>query len=225
MFLEFDGIRIEVVKKRVKRIRLTIKPDRSIILSMPMRTPLKDGEDFARGHIPWIKKHLSKMQDAPQNKNETFEDGSKILLFGKPYAIRINEQKCAITKLYGDFLILSVPVDDQKHREAAVLKFYSEALLKYAEEKIAYYVSLHHFTMNGLKLRKMKSRWGSCNVNTKVITLNLTLAEKKEDLIDYVIMHELIHTIVPNHGKSFYAYFDRYMPDHKERRKKLNGRK
>ena len=224
MFLELEGIKIEVVRRSVKRIRLTIKPDKSVVLTMPMRSPLVDGEVFARAHIPWLKKHLAKMNSLPPKEVETFENGTKIEIVGKPYTIKIIIQKRGITQLYEDFLFLSVPEDDPLHREAAVQKYFSGALFDYADQRIEHYVSIYGFKVNGLKIRKMSSRWGSCNVKTNVITLNSNLAAKPKELIDYVIMHELIHTLVPNHGKEFYAFFDKFMPNHRQLRKTLNGR-
>ncbi len=191
---------------------------------MPMRSPLIEGEIFARDHIPWLKKHLAKMNSIPPKGEITYENGTNFLLFGKPYIIKINIQKHGITQLYENFLLLSVPENDLIHREAAVSKFYSDELFKYADERIEYYVSLYGFKVNGLKLRKMTSRWGSCNVKTNVITLNTNLAAKPKEQIDYVIMHELIHTLVPNHGKVFYAHFDKLMPNHRQLKKALNGR-
>ncbi len=67
----------------------------------------------------------------------------------------------------------------------------------------------------------MKSRWGSCNTATKHINLSLMLALRSDAELDYVILHELVHTVVPDHGKRFYAMMDRYMPGWKTIRKGL----
>ena len=66
-------------------------------------------------------------------------------------------------------------------------------------------------------IRDMKSRWGSCNTRTGKITFSLQLATMPEDFVEYVILHELLHLRVPNHGSDFKAELDKYMPDWKER--------
>ena len=70
-----------------------------------------------------------------------------------------------------------------------------------------------------LKIKKMRSRWGSCNYIKKSITLNLELIKQKESFIEYVVLHEIAHLAHPNHGKGFHAFLKNHMPDYKLRRK------
>jgi predicted metal-dependent hydrolase len=69
----------------------------------------------------------------------------------------------------------------------------------------------------------MKTRWGTCNTRTRKIWLNLQLAKKPVECLEYVILHELAHLKVPNHGKDFIAIMDQYMPDWREIKARLNG--
>ena len=74
---------------------------------------------------------------------------------------------------------------------------------------------------NGWTVRDMHTRWGSCNTNTHHLNFSLMLASRSDEELDYVILHELVHTVVPNHGADFYAMMDRYMPGWKTIRKRL----
>ena len=74
------------------------------------------------------------------------------------------------------------------------------------------------------KLRDMKTRWGSCNIQKKRIWLNIQLAAYPRECLEYVVTHELVHLLVPGHGKEFWAYMDRFFPEWKRVRKELNGR-
>lgn len=76
---------------------------------------------------------------------------------------------------------------------------------------------------NGWSIRDMHTRWGSCNTRTHHINFSLMLAEKSDEELDYVILHELVHTKVPNHGKHFYKYMDVLMPDWKKIRKGMKA--
>ena len=75
-----------------------------------------------------------------------------------------------------------------------------------------------------LRIRTMKSCWGSCLVNKGIITLNRKLLMKHRECIEYVVVHELCHFIHPNHSKEFYKFMEQFMPDWRERKGRLNGR-
>lgn len=88
-------------------------------------------------------------------------------------------------------------------------------------ERLPYIEEVTGLRCSGWTVRDMKSRWGSCNTATKHINLSLMLALRSDTELDYVILHELVHTVVPDHGKRFYAMMDRYMPGWKTIRKGL----
>lgn len=77
---------------------------------------------------------------------------------------------------------------------------------------------------NGWMIRDMHTRWGSCNTRTHHLNFSLMLWDRSDTELDYVILHELVHTVVPNHGPDFYATMDRYMPGWKAVRKRLRTR-
>ena len=107
--------------------------------------------------------------------------------------------------------------EDRAEKEArrAYLKKRIEARLPYIEEVTG-------LRCSGWTVRDMHTRWGSCNTKTHHINLSLMLATRSDAELDYVILHELVHTVVPNHGPDFYALMDRYMPGWKKLRKSLN---
>ena len=108
------------------------------------------------------------------------------------------------------------PVDKaEKEAYRAYLKKRIEVRLPVIEEA----TGLH---CTGWTVRDMHTRWGSCNTNTHHINLSLMLATRSDAELDYVILHELVHTVVPNHGTEFYAMMDRFMPGWKKIRKNLN---
>ena len=88
-------------------------------------------------------------------------------------------------------------------------------------ERLPYIEEVTGLRCSGWTVRDMKSRWGSCNTSTNHINLSLMLALRSDAELDYVILHELVHTVVPDHGKNFYAMMDRYMPGWKTIRKEL----
>ena len=108
------------------------------------------------------------------------------------------------------------PMDKaEKEARRAYLKRRIEARLPVIEE-------ITGLRCSGWTVRDMHTRWGSCNTNTHHINLSLMLADRSDTELDYVILHELVHTVVPNHGPGFYALMDRFMPGWKKIRKALN---
>ena len=88
-------------------------------------------------------------------------------------------------------------------------------------ERLPYIEEVTGLHCNGWTVRDMHTRWGSCNTETHHINLSLMLATRSDAELDYVILHELVHTVVPGHGEDFYAMMDRYMPGWRELRKSL----
>ena len=89
------------------------------------------------------------------------------------------------------------------------------------EERLPYIEKATGLKSSGWTVRDMKSRWGSCNTVTFHLNFSLMLADRSDEELDYVILHELVHTKVPNHGPDFYAMMDRYMPGWKDIRKEM----
>lgn len=88
-------------------------------------------------------------------------------------------------------------------------------------DRLPYIEEVTGLRSSGWTVRDMHTRWGSCNTETKHLNFSLMLASRSDEELDYVILHELVHTVVPNHGADFYAAMDRYMPGWKIIRKKL----
>lgn len=88
-------------------------------------------------------------------------------------------------------------------------------------ERLPYIEEATGLHCSGWTVRDMHSRWGSCNTSTHHINLSLMLADRSDDELDYVILHELVHTIVPDHGPDFYAVMDSFMPEWKKIRRQL----
>jgi predicted metal-dependent hydrolase len=88
-------------------------------------------------------------------------------------------------------------------------------------ERLPYVEEVTGLKSNGWTVRDMKSRWGSCNTATHHLNFSLMLATRSDIELDYVILHELVHTVVPDHGPDFYAMMDRFMPGWKKVRKNL----
>ncbi len=110
-----------------------------------------------------------------------------------------------------------------EEKERVINAFYKRELEKTAGKLLKECEELTGLNSSGFGIRNMRTRWGSCNVKTHRITFNLQLAKVPSRLIEYVVLHEVLHIKIPNHGKGFKALLSLYMPDWKERRKELSS--
>ena len=196
---------IEIIRKNNKNTYLRVKNNK-IIITTNYFTSLKKIEALINSNTDFIEKMLEK--NNIKKNDETFK------LFGKKYDVVYGFSNTEIdeTKIYTkDEKTLN------KHLSNHIYDIYDKELNYWYnkfEEKIP---------VPNLKIRKMKSRWGVCNIKNKNITLNLELSKYPIECLDYVIVHELSHLIHPNHSKEFWNVVSKYYPNYKEIRKYLKS--
>lgn len=142
----------------------------------------------------------------------------KAMLFGRLYDISYSDSG------FVSEVALSVPsYSSSTVKQSALERFYRKKLAEYIACSLPEIERAVGLRAKALAIRKMTSRWGSCNVSTGKITFSLALAQKEKPCIDYVILHELVHLRYADHGAQFKAMLTLYMPDWKKRKKDLNG--
>ena len=209
-------------RKGNRTLRITIGGDGEVRISLPYWLPYRAGIQFAMSKASWIAANRS-------GGSKTLVHGSSI---GKAHRLHFEMQAMATrvdARIVANEVRVSFPaiysVDDRVVQQAAhkasirALRKEAAALLPQRLEALA---SQTGYTYQGVKIKQLKSRWGSCNSNQE-ITLNLFLMQLPWHLIDYVLMHELTHTKVMQHGRPFWKAMEAYMPDAKELRKQMSG--
>ena len=139
-----------------------------------------------------------------------------MLLFGEIYSIDTQEASLLREKL--ERIRTTSPQNILKCYDT----FYKECADKFIRLRAVHFSELMGLEYSDIKLRKMKSRWGSCN-SKKVLTFNTELIKVKKELIDYVVVHELAHIKHMNHSRKFHDLVDKYLPDSKRYRKELKN--
>ena len=216
-----DGIPVTVKRKRMRTIRLTVRPGGEVGCSAPFYTPEERISAFIREKSDWIKNQREKLLDSP--KTETcYEDGEPFYYAGKKYVLRVSKDGKKGLYISGEEAFL-VCDGTREEREKVVKKWYKARLLPFVTGFAAECAEATGLNPSSVSVRDMKTRWGTCNVKTKKITFATGLMRVSEDLIFYVALHEVLHIKVPNHGKEFKTLLDRYMPDWREKRKRLKN--
>ena len=228
MQIEISGIKIEVQKKNIKNLHLVVAPpDGKVRVSAPMHLSDESVAMFVRTKLSWIKKQQEKFAKQPRQCEREYVSGETLYVFGQQYFLRVEySYKGNSLILEGNEAILTVRKEStSKQREAFVNEWY-RSLLK---EKIGIYLpkweKITGLYCDSWQTKYMTTRWGTCNTNTRKIWLNLQLAKKPIECLEYVILHELAHLKVRNHSKYFVAIMDQYMPCWRETRKLLNDLK
>ncbi|ASM34907.1 zinc metalloprotease [Campylobacter sputorum subsp. bubulus] len=203
--INFHNFEIFITIKKIKYARLKVSKTGEISLNIPYNFNENLVYEMLNKHKEWLEKTLSKIKSNLLPKD-------KISFLGEIYNLKFDENTKK-TEFIKDTLITK--------NEANLEKF----LKQKAIEIFTHYINLYkpHIKkpINRICIRKMSTRWGSCNTKKGYINLNLNLIFKDADLIEYVILHELTHLIYPHHKKEFYEFIKNLMIDYKDREKRL----
>lgn len=228
MQIEISGIKIEVQKKNIKNLHLVVAPpDGKVRVSAPIHLSDESIAMFVRTKLSWIKKQQEKFAKQPRQCEREYVSGETLYVFGQQYFLRVEySYKGNSLVLEGNEAILTVRKESTaKQREAFVNEWYRSKLKDKIEIYLPKWEKITGLYCDSWQTKYMTTRWGTCNTNTHKIWLNLQLAKKPIECLEYVILHELAHLKVHNHSKDFVAIMDQYMPYWRETKKLLNDSK
>lgn len=194
--IEYSGFKIQCSKKRIKYLRLKITKTGDIKLSAPLKTTQAQIENFIATHAKWIEQTLLKIPKS---------DPNLVNFLGKSYQIQI----------YSEFKIID------NYIFTPDLETYSQYANNRLKEIITKYIDLYNpkinKPINAIRIKKMTTRWGSCNSKKGYLNFSTNLITKDIKFIEYVVLHELTHLIYPHHQKEFYDFIAALMPDFRSR--------
>ncbi len=210
---------------RRKTFGITVRPDKSVSVRVPLRTPLKDVRAFVASRAEWLQKVWKKLDARPTQRVQEYGRCAVFIFQGKAYRLEFAKGPQRSLHLYGDLLILAAP---EILPEETVRKLIDNWYRKQAAEIVSKRSIECHQLMRGegiplppITIRAMKTRWGSYSYRTRRITINLSLIKAPQTCLDYVIIHELAHIKVRHHGPDFWRMVGCYMPDYLTIRKQL----
>ena len=228
MQMEISGIKIEVQKKNIKNLHLVVAPPEGRVrVSAPMHLSDESIAMFVRTKLGWIKKQQEKFKKQPRQTEREYVSGETLYVWGQQYFLRVDySYKGNSLVLEGNEAILTVRKESTaSQREAFVNEWYRALLKEKVETYLPKWEKITGLHCDSWQTKYMTTRWGTCNTNTGKIWLNLQLAKKPIECLEYVILHELTHLKVRNHSKEFVALMDQYMPYWREIKKLLNDLK
>ena len=213
------------INERSGRIRLSVKPDGEIVVSMPPSAPYRDAIRFAESKADWILKQQAKIRKG-------------LTLFAPESCFKTRFHQLAITKgntnkVYnrvGNGIIQIFIPERVNHEQPKVQEFIKNTLVDvmrweaktYLPKRLKELADKHGFNYENVSIKNASTRWGSCS-SVNNINLNLHLMRVPEHLIDYVLVHELVHTVVKNHGEKFWMLLEQCYPNARKADKEMNN--
>lgn len=212
---------VKIIYKDVKHSNLKVKPNKEVILTVPLCMTDKEIEHILKKRASWIKKQLELFSKNEQQKKELVS-GESFIYLGRTYRLKVIESKDEKAKLNRGYFELYVKnKSDYSKKEKLIENWYKKKAEEHFEKTIEKYSPIVKVDIKTVRIRSMKTRWGSCNPKKSYINLNLELIKKPKVAIEYVVFHELVHLVHHNHDKHFYNYLSLHMPDWKLKKEKL----
>jgi len=217
-------IEFTLERKNVKYVNLTVRPDRTVVVSAHERVPLNFIEDFVQEKASWILKHARFFEDArPENPGGIeLVSGESIRYLGRQHRLKVEESHTEKVKYVPGYIYLFVKDKRDEKRKKALFKEWmrsrAEEVFNEVLEKVYPPFRKYGISKPDVRIRTMKARWGSCLRNSNSILLNFELIKAPKYCIEYVILHELLHFIYKNHDNHFYSFLAAMMPDWKQRK-------
>ncbi len=219
------GIDVKVVKKNIKNIYLSVlPPDGKVQVSAPKTVGDEAIRSFVMGHLTWIKHKKKKFNSQLRPRKREYVSGETHYLFGQPYQMekRIRNGKAGVG-IEGTQLLLYVPQrSTPEQRKRVLTEWYRQQLNLKLEALVPKWESIIGVQPNQIRTKNMKTKWGTCNIQAKRIWINLQLAKKPINCLEYVVVHELVHLLESSHNERFRTYMDGFLPNWKQRQKELN---
>lgn len=217
-----------LTRKSVKNVNLRIKPEGEVLVSANNSV----STDFIDAFIEKKQRYIFSVLSRYEEKKKLFQvvpkryvSGESYDLLGKSLRLKVEANKEENVYTDGVYIFLKVKdKDDFRHKEIMMSKWLKQYQTTVFEELLQEKYLLfekYGVTYPTLKIRNMTSRWGSCQPKKGIITLNSKLIEAPRNCIEYVILHELVHFIHPNHSRQFWDFVAMMMPDWKERKEEL----
>ena len=219
--LVIDDISVEITRKKIKNLHLRIHPPQGDVrLSVPVKMSLAMVCRFVKSKADWIRHHQGRMQQQPELLQPNWCDGEQHPFLGGDYPLRLveNPKRPQVNLTANELVIQSRSGSNAGQRAKQLDQWYRLQLLSLLEPMSERWQARMGVVVSIIRVRKMKTRWGSCTTSSGAIRISLELVKKPVECIEYVLVHELVHLLERGHNQRFYRLMDEYLPDWQARR-------
>lgn len=225
-FLVISGLKIQVVRKHIKNFHLSVlPPDGKVRVAAPHHVTDERVRLAIISKLGWIRRQQAAFAQQPRQTEREMINGESHYLWGRAYRLEVIEQagRHRIETKGKSKLRLYVQAGTSVENRLAVLNgWYREQLKVRVEALVKHWSLIIKQTPKAYGIKKMKTKWGSCNIEAKRVWLNLELAKKPPECLEYILVHELVHLLERHHNERFVKYMDKFLPKWREHRNLLN---
>jgi predicted metal-dependent hydrolase len=207
----------QIIRSKRKTLALIVKPDGSLIVRAPLRTAEKSIREFIENHAAWIEKKKAEAFAALPPLPRQYVAGESFMYLGNAYRLEIVKGQKTPLILEERFKLADA---SQSSAGLAFERWYRAQAKSILKERVNLYAEKHGFQYKKLGITSARTRWGSCSANGS-LSFSWRLILAPLETVDYVVVHELVHTVFHNHSKRFWKKVETIMPDYKEHRKWL----
>lgn len=224
--IELGNIAVDVRFKDIKNIHLSVYPPTGQVrISAPAHMNLETVRLYAVSKLDWIKAQQAKLAAQARETPREFLERESHYLWGKRYLLelRTTERPASIDVRPKKIIVSSPKAVSPDKLGERLDALYRSSLREKAEALIEKWEKRLDTQVNRLFIQKMKTKWGSCNHAARHVRLNLELAKKPPECLEYIVLHEMLHFFVQNHGPRFVELMDKHMPHWRQVRQTLNA--
>jgi predicted metal-dependent hydrolase len=222
-----SGVRVQVFRKGIKNLHLGVYPPQGRVR---VAAPLRVSDDAVRlaviGKLGWIKRQRARFDAQPRQSAREMVSGESHYFLGRRYRLRVIERDGAagVALRSKSTLELHVrPYTDAGQRNRILNQWYRQQLKELIPPLIEKWQAVLGVVVAEWGVKKMKTRWGTCNVEARRIWLNLELAKKPMQCLEYIVAHETVHLIERNHNDRFVSILEKHLPHWRLNRQELNS--
>jgi predicted metal-dependent hydrolase len=223
--LDLGDIAADLVFKDIKNVNLRVCPPAGKVrISAPLRMSPDVIRRFALSKLDWIRHQQLKLRRYERETPREYRDSESYYLWGKRYQLKLIEGHHAPSiDLTDDQMLLRLRPDTPPGRKETILEeWYRAQMTEAVSPLIAKWEATMAVKVERFLVRRMKTRWGSCTPRTQKIRLNTELAKKSPEMLEYVVVHEMVHLIERHHNGRFAGLMDKHLPNWRDLRKALN---
>jgi predicted metal-dependent hydrolase len=225
MTLEVGGIAVDVIRKDIKNVHLSVHPPSGRVrIAAPRRMSLDTIRLFAISKLGWIRQHQRTLHEQDREAEREYLDRESHYVWGRRFLLKVVEVDAApeVRVQHGTLVLRVRPGTDVPTREAVLAAWYRQLLKSEVAPLVEAWERRLSVSVDGFFVQQMKTKWGSCNPSARTIRLNTELAKKPKECLEYIVVHEMAHLLEPTHGPRFVAVMDRVLPAWRETRELLN---
>lgn len=217
-----------IVRSKRKSVAISVNEDKKIVVKIPPYFPAAEVERLVAGKAEWIaKKYEEAAIEQKSRPVHEFKTGEEFYYRGKPLMLNLivntDRKRIMVKKQAGKLLVVSFSSEKEVIKEA-IIRWYREQAREILTDKTTYFQRFVGEPVGEIRIKEQKSRWGSCSGKGN-LNFNWKIIMAPDEIIDYLVVHELCHLLHMNHSKEFWSSVEAILPDYKIREKwlKKNG--